>query len=113
VPRRVEITDDAVVVKLSGRTAAAAVSRGLRIPREAIREVSTAPWHEDGWRVAGKAVPWTDYRQGRFRRNGRRQFLSFEHRDRVLRLDVDRAAVGYDVVVVGVDDPQTYAAALG
>ena len=112
MPRSVEIAPDEVVVRLCGWTAAAALRRELRIPRTAIRDVSTEPWHEDGWRVAGTAIPFRDYRQGRFRRKGRWQFLSFEHRDRVVALTVDRRAVGYDVVVLGVDDPEAAAAEL-
>ena len=112
MPRSVEVTPDEVVVRLSGWTAAAALRRELRFPRAAIRSVSTEAWHEDGWRLLGTAIPFRDYRQGRFRRKGRRQFLSFERRDRVVRLDVDRAAVGYDVVVLGVDDSETLASEL-
>jgi hypothetical protein len=113
VARTVDVTPDEVVVRLTGWTAAAALRRTLRIPRSAIRGVSTAAWHEDGLRIAGTGIPFTDYRQGRFRRRGRWQFLSFERRDRVVALELDRAAVGYDVVVVGVDDPEAVAAQLG
>ena len=112
MPRSVEITPDDVVVRLTGWTAAAALRRRLRIPRKAIRDVSTEHWHDDGWRVAGTAIPFRDYRQGRFRRQGRWQFLSFERRDRVVALRVDRRAVGYDVVVLGVDDPEAVASEL-
>lgn len=111
--RTVELTTDEVVVRLTRWTAVAALRRELRVPRAAIRSVSTGPWTEDGWRVAGTAVPFLDYRQGRFRRHGERRFLSFERRDRVVVLRVDRATVGYDVVVVGVEDPDAVAAALG
>jgi hypothetical protein len=39
-------------------------------------------------------------------------FLSFDDRDRVLTLGLDRSVPGaaYDVVAVGVDDPETVAA---
>ena len=113
MPRSVELTPDEVVVRLTGWTAVAALKRELRIPRTAIRGVSTEPWHEDGWRIAGTAIPFRDYRQGRFRRKGRWQFLSFERRDRVVALTVDRRSVRYDVVVLGVDDPEAVAAELG
>jgi len=112
VPRSVEITPDEIVVRLSGWTAAAALKRELRIPRTAIRGVSTDPWHGDGWRIAGTAIPFRDYRQGRFRRDGRWLFLSFERRDRVVAVTVDRRATGWDVVVIGVEDPEAVAAEL-
>jgi hypothetical protein len=111
--RTVEITPTEVVVRLSGWTALAAIRRELRIPRSAIQAVSTDRWARDGFRVGGTAFPWSEYRQGRFRRRGRKQFLSFERRDRVVALEVDRGAVGYDVVAVGVDDPERLAAELG
>ena len=112
--RSVEITADDVVVRLSGWTAAAALKRTLRIPRAAIRGVSSAPWHGDGWRIAGTAIPFRDYRQGWFRRDGQWQFLSFERRDRVVAISVDRrlGSVRFDVAVVGVDDPEAVAARL-
>ena len=101
-------------MRLGGWTAAAALKRTLRIPRAAIRDVSTAPWRGDGWRIAGTAIPFRDYRQGWFRRDGRWQFLSFERRDRVVALTVDRrlGAVRFDVAVLGVDDPEAVAAEL-
>jgi hypothetical protein len=110
--RTVDISAAEVVVRLTGWTAVAALRRELRIPRSATRNVSTDTWRRDGLRLGGTSLPFRDYRQGRFRSSGRRQFLSFERRDRVLALEVDRAAVGFDVVVVGVDDPERLAAEL-
>jgi hypothetical protein len=110
--RTVDISPDEVVISLTGWTAVAALRRVVRIPRSTVRAVSTEPWHGDGIRLGGTSIPFRDYRQGRFRKNGRRQFLSFERRDHVVALEVDRDAVGYDVVVVGVDDPQHVAAEL-
>jgi hypothetical protein len=101
-------------VRLTGWAAAAALKRELRVPLGAVRSVSTAPFGETGLRLAGTSIPWTDVRAGRFRRNGRWLFLSFEHRDRVLTLELDRTAsgTGYDVVAVGVDDPKALAATI-
>jgi len=112
MPRTVEIEPERVVIRLSGWTMLAALKREVVVPRRAIRRVATGPWVEDGWRVAGSAIPWTDYRQGRFRSHGRKVFLSFEDRHRVVVLEVDRDSVGFDIVVVGVDDPETVAAEL-
>jgi hypothetical protein len=107
--RTVEVTDDEVVVRLSGAAAFAALKRELRIPRTAIRSVSTARYTGNGLRLGGTSIPFTDIRGGRFRRDGRRTFLSFEHRDQVVTLLLDRTAAGYDVLAVGVDDPDAIA----
>ena len=114
VARAVEVTADEVVVRLSGLDAFAALKRTLRIPRAGIRAVSTARYDGDGLRLGGTAIPFTDIRAGRFRRGRRRTFVSFEHRDRVVTLTLDRraAGIGYDVVVLGVEDPESVAAAI-
>jgi hypothetical protein len=110
--RTVEVTDDELVIRLSGLAAFAALKRELRIPREAIRSVSTERYAGDGLRLGGTSIPFTDIRAGRFRRHGTRAFVSFEDRDLVLTLTVDRAATGFDVVAIGVDDPESLAAEL-
>ncbi len=110
--RTVDISPDEIAVRLIGWTAVAALRRDVRIPRSAVRAVSAEPWRDDGIRLGGTSLSWSEYRQGRFRKRGRRQFLSFEQPDRVVAPDVDRAAVGFDVVVVGVDDPARVAGAL-
>jgi hypothetical protein len=112
VARTVRVTDDAVVVRLTGWTAIAALRREVRVPLRAIRSVSTARYAATGLRLAGTSIPWTDIRAGRFRRDGRWAFLSFDDRDRVLTLELDRTVpgAGFDVVAVGVDDPAGIAA---
>lgn len=110
--RTVQVTEDAVVVRLTGWTAMAALKRVVRVPLRAIRSVSTGRYGPTGLRLAGTAIPWTDIRAGRFRRNGRWTFLSFDDRDRVVTLELDRTVPGvsFDVVAVGVDDPAAVAA---
>jgi hypothetical protein len=112
VARTVEVTPDAVVVRLTGWAALGALKRELRVPLGAIRSVSTARYGATGLRLVGSAIPWTDIRAGRFRRDGLWTFLSFEDRDRVLTLELDRSVPGaaYDVVAVGVDEPAAVAA---
>lgn len=112
--RTVEVTDSAVLVRLTGWTAVAALRRALRVPLTAIRAVSTERFGDTGLRLVGTSIPFTDIRHGRFRRQGGWTFLSFEDRDRVLTLELDRSAAGgsYDVVAVGVDDPARVAAAI-
>ena len=108
------VRDDVVEVRLTGWTAAAAARRRLRIPRDAIRSVSTEPYRRDGFRLLGTAFPWSDYRQGYFRRRGGvKTFLSFEERERTVTIELDRARAGWDRVVLGVDDPEGLARELG
>jgi hypothetical protein len=77
----------------------------VRVPLRAIGSVSIGRCGATGLRLAGTSIPWTDIRAGRFRRDGRRAFLSSD--DRVLTLELDRTVpgAGFDVVAVGVDDP--------
>ncbi len=106
--RSVDVAAGEVVVRLSGLTAVGAVKRTLRIPLSQIRSVSTERYERTGLRLGGASIPFTDIREGRFRSRGARSFLSFEDRDRVITLGLDRSApgVGYDLVVLGVDDPE-------
>ena len=109
--RTIRVTDDEVVVRLTGWTAIAAALR-VRVPLRAIRSVSTERYGATGFRLAGTSIPCTDIGAGRFRRGGRWTFLSFDDRDHVLTLELDRtvSGAGYDVVAVGVDDPASVAA---
>ncbi len=111
MPRTVIVTADEVVVRFTGMSAFAALKRELRLSLGAIRSVSVDRYAKDGLRLGGTAIPFTDIRAGRFRRDGLRTFLSFDDRDRVLTLALDRSAgARYDVVAVGVDDPERLAA---
>jgi hypothetical protein len=68
--RVIEVTDDHVIVRLSGWTAVAAPERELRIPIAALTFVSTDPYQGNGLRLGGTSIPFTDIRAGRFRRHG-------------------------------------------
>ena len=105
--RTVGVEGDEVVVRLTGLTAVAALKRELRIPCAAIVSVSAGIPEQLGWRKAGTSIPWTDYKQGHFSSGGRKAFYSFEHRDRAVTLELDGRFVpgGWELVVVGVDDP--------
>lgn len=109
--RTIEIGVDDVVVRLSGMTAFAALKRELRIPLRGITSVVAGRYERDGLRVGGTSIPFTDIREGRFRRRGVRAFLSFDDRDRVVTLALDRSSAGvpYDVVALGADDPEALA----
>ena len=110
--RIVHVDPDGVVVRLTGWTALAALKREVRVPMRAIRSISTGRYGATGFPHRRHCDPWTDLRAGRFRRGGSWTFLSFDDRDRVLTLELDRSVPGaaYDVVAVGVDDPDTVAA---
>lgn len=112
--RTIEVGADAVVVRLTGLTALGALKRRLVIPIGAIRSVSTGPYRPDGLRLGGASIPFTDIREGRFRRRRRWTFLSFENRNRTVALTLDRGSPGtdYDVVVLGADDPEAVADAI-
>jgi hypothetical protein len=103
-----------VQVRLTGLTALAALRRELRIPIRAIQSVSTQPVDRSGIRVRGTSIPFTDYRQGEYRRGQRRFFFSFERRASTITLDVSRRHwhEPFDVVVLGVDDPEEVARAV-
>jgi len=106
--RSVRVGADEVVVRLTGLTAGAALKRELRIPRAAIVSASVGVPAQLGWRTGGTSIPWSDYKQGRFRPGGRKAFYSFERRDGAVTLQLDGALVpgGWELVVVGVDDPE-------
>lgn len=112
--RAVRIQEDEVHVRLTGLTALAAFRRELRIPVRAVRTISTEPFGRVGRRVLGTSIPFTSYRQGRFRQGSLRLFLSFESRDSTVTLEVSRTDWDepYDVVVLGVPDSSEFAEAL-
>jgi hypothetical protein len=106
------VSDDVLSVRLTGWTALAALRRELRIPLASIVSVSSERYTRDGLRIGGTSVPFTEIREGRFRRDGLKTFLSFGDRDRVLTLGLDRSVggVGFDVVAVQAADPAALAA---
>jgi hypothetical protein len=101
--RIIDIAGDELRIRLTGLTAVAALKRELRIPLAAIRSASTGAPRKLGVRLGGTEIPFTDIRAGRFRSRGGWSFLSFEHRDRAVTLELNGQR--YDRVVVGVDDP--------
>jgi hypothetical protein len=107
VGRSVAIDGGDLVVRLDGWDAVAAVKRGLPLPLAAVTRASTGRFANDGWRLGGTAIPFTDVRAGRVRRHGRRQFLSFSRRAPVLIVQASRSrGAPYDVVAVEVPEPE-------
>jgi hypothetical protein len=111
--RRVDVDASDVVVRLTGWDAFWALKREVRVPLPAVVSVWTGRFDDEGWRLAGTAIPFTEIRAGRFRRAGRRQFVSFGGRDPVLIVQADRArGAPYDVVAVEVPDAESVATAI-
>ena len=83
--RSVDLDEHELRVRFSGVTAFRARRRSLRIPRTAIRSVSTRPF--DGSRA-----------------NGKRYFLSYEDGAKTITVELDRAETSfpYDVLVIQV-----------
>jgi hypothetical protein len=97
MPRALHIDDDALTVRFSGWMVLGTLQRRVRLPYAAVRSVRVEPWPR---REA----------HGRFARNGRRLFFSFDDPHRVVRLDL----VGgpYDEAVIGAPDPRALARAI-
>ena len=94
MPRVLHLDDDAITIEYSGLLLLGTLQRRVRVPWSSIREVCAGAWPR---REA----------HGRFRRGGRRVFLSFDDPRRVVRL---RLAGGpYDEIVIGADDPPSLA----
>ena len=111
--RRVEVGGTDIVVRLGGWDALWALKREVRIPLDAIVAVRAGRFEGEGWRLAGTAIPWTEIRAGRFRKDGRSQFVSFGHRDSVLVVQADRArGAPYDVVAIELPGAESVAAAI-
>jgi hypothetical protein len=111
--RTVSVEASDVVVRLTGWDAFWALRREVRIPLDAVFAVHAGRFDGEGWRLAGTAIPFTDIRAGRFRKDGRRQFVSFGRRDPVLVVQADRArGAPYDVVAIELPDADGVAAAI-
>jgi hypothetical protein len=82
VARTVDLDEHELRVRFSGLSVLRHRRRELRVPRTAIRRISTAPF---GGRV-----------------DGRRYFLSYDDPAKTITVDVDRTERGrYDVLVIG------------
>jgi hypothetical protein len=83
VARTVDLDEHELRVRFSGLSVLRHRRRELRVPRTAIRRISTAPFDR--------------------RDDGRRYFLSYEDPAKTITVDVDRAETRsrYDVLVIG------------
>ncbi len=102
----VDVEDDRVVIRLSGRHAVMALARQLTVPVSAVRDarVERDGWNIDlGWRVGGTSVP-RRLAFGRFRNKGVRTFAALYAGEPavVLELEGDH----WNRVAVAVEDAE-------
>jgi hypothetical protein len=112
----IELTDDALVVRLRGLAALGALRRRVEVPLRLVESV------EVGALPAGRPVLWRlgglaagSRRVGTFRRAGRWLFLALDRRDRVVRLRLDGRGperVRFAEVLLSPDDPEGLADAI-
>ena len=108
--RRIDLSDDALVIRYSGLARAAVLVDELRVPYGRIRGVTVGTSSLPGafaWRLGINTGPFSDTRKGRFRVGGAWEFLDVEDRDRTIVLDCD--GYRYRRVTLTVDDPETMA----
>jgi hypothetical protein len=106
VSRRIDLLDDALLLRYSGLAAAVTLTRSVRIPYSAIGSVSiglTDPPGALAWKVGLSTPPFGTTQRGRFREHGRWSFFDVDDRERALVLDL--AGHEYRRVVLTVDDP--------
>ena len=95
MPRVLRLDDDGLTIEYSGLLLLGTLQRRVRVPWTQIRAACAETWPR---REA----------HGRFRRAGRRLFLSFDDPRRVVRVRLSGAV--YDEVVIGTDDPRALVA---
>ena len=111
VSRRIDLTEDALILRYSGLDRAAAIVGDVRVPYEAIASVSiglTDPPGALAFRVGFSTPPFGTTQRGRFREHGTWSFLDVDDRERAVVLDL--TGHGYRRVVLTVDDPEAFAA---
>lgn len=110
MPRRIDLFEDALVVRYSGVAVAACLRRHVRVPYTSIRSVGVGLDDPPGalaWRVGLSTPPFGTTQRGRFRREGGWSFLDVDDRERAVVLDLD----GHELnrVALTVDDPRSLA----
>ncbi len=108
--RRIDLLDDALLVRYSGAEALTGLRRSVRIPYASIRAIGVGLTDPPGaltWRIGLSMPPFGTRQHGRFRSGGRWSFLDVTDRERTLVLDLE----GHELarVALTVDDPQALA----
>jgi hypothetical protein len=110
MPRRIDLLEDALVVRYSGVAAAACLRRHVRVPYTSIRSVGVGLDDPPGalaWRLGLSTPPFGTTQRGRFRREGGWSFLDVDDRERAVVVDLE----GHELnrVALTVDDPRSLA----
>jgi hypothetical protein len=113
VSRRIDLDEDALVIRYAGLARAATLVDEVRVPYEAIAVVSVG-LHDPPGALALKlglsTPPFGTTQRGRFRERGRWSFLDVTDRERTVVLDL--TGHRYRRVVLTVDDPEAFAASV-
>ena len=108
--RRLDLLDDALLVRYSGLDAAAGLRRHIRVPYTSIRSVAVGLSDPPGaltWRVGLSTAPFGTTQRGRFRREGGWSFVDVDDRERALVLDLEGHE--FNRLALTVDDPRALA----
>jgi hypothetical protein len=111
--RRIDLLEDALLIRYSGLDAAATFTGQVRVPYTSIRFVSVGlsdPPPALAWRLGLSTPPFGTTQRGRFREQGKWSFLDVNDRERALVLDLGDHE--FRRVVLTVDDPEALAARL-
>ena len=111
--RRIDLDDDALVVRYAGLDRAATLAGEVKVPYTAIASVSiglTDPPGPLAFRIGFSTPPFGTTQRGRFREHGRWSFLDVDDRERTVVIDLTGGE--YRRVALSVDDPDAFAASL-
>jgi hypothetical protein len=110
VSRRIDLLEDALLVRYGGLDAVTTLTRTVRVPYASIAGVTVGLRDAPGllaWRIGLSTPPFGTTQRGRFRERGTWSFLDVHDRERTLVLDL--AGHGYGRVALTVDEPQALA----
>jgi hypothetical protein len=113
VSRRIDLEDDALVLRYSGLDRAAVLTGEVRVPYDAIAAVSnglTDPPGALALRVGFGTPPFGTTQRGRFREHGGWSFVDVDDRERAVVIDL--TGHSFRRVVLTVDDPESFAQSL-
>ena len=111
--RRIDLEEDALVVRYAGLDRVATVVGEVRAPYEAIASVSIGLDDPPGAlavKLGLSTPPFGTTQRGRFREHGRWSFLDVTDRERTVVVDL--TGHRYRRVALTVDDPETFAASV-
>jgi hypothetical protein len=113
VSRRIDLEQDALVIRYAGLARAATMVAEVRVPYESIASISIGLHDAPGalaLRLGLSTPPFGMTQRGRFREHGKWSFLDVDDRERAVVIDL--TGHSYRRVVLTVDDPEALAAGL-